>query len=127
MLDYKVSPKAERFFKKIKDKELKNKFKHAIRDIRQNPSIGNTKKENLKGILGYDIYHNKINYEIAYEVAEIAGKVVIIILAGTRETFTKNLENILVVAENTLVTNSMKSSAAFFPLLCLAPQEFDKS
>ncbi len=94
MLDYKVSPKAEKFFKKIKDKPLKKKFREAIGEIRKDSSVGSPKKENLKGILGYDIYYNynKTNYEIAYEVAEIDGKVVIIVLAGTRENFYEELE-----------------------------------
>jgi len=30
MIDYKVSPKAERYFKKLKDKELKKKYHEAI-------------------------------------------------------------------------------------------------
>jgi mRNA interferase RelE/StbE len=92
MLDYKVSPKAEKFFKKIKDKSLKNKFKNAIREIREDPYIGEPKKGNLKGILGYDFRYNNTIYEIAYEVANIDGKVVVIILAGTRENFDKELE-----------------------------------
>jgi len=92
MLDYKVSPKAENFFKKIKDKSLKNKFKNAIEEIRKDPYIGEPKKGNLRGILGYDFRYNKTIYEIAYEIVEINGKVVVIILAGTRENFYKELE-----------------------------------
>jgi len=92
MLEYKVSPRAEKYFKKIKDSALKNKFKNAIKEIRKNPYIGKPKKGNLKGILGYDFRYNNTVYEIAYEIVEINGEVVIIILAGTRENFYKELE-----------------------------------
>jgi len=44
MLDYKLSPKGEKYFKKLKDKGLKNKYYNAILAIRTNPSIGNLKK-----------------------------------------------------------------------------------
>jgi mRNA interferase RelE/StbE len=94
LLDYKVAPKVEKYFKKIKTKDriLSRKYSEAILEIRKNPEIGQPKKGNLKGIIGYDIYHNGVNYELAYEVAEINGKVVLIILAGTRENFYDQLE-----------------------------------
>jgi mRNA interferase RelE/StbE len=92
MIDYKVSPKAERYFKKLKDKELKKKYHEAIIAIRTDPSVGVPKKGNLKGIIGYDIYHNGVNYEIAYEVIEQEGQLLIIILAGTRENFYDELK-----------------------------------
>lgn len=91
MLDYKVSPPAERFIKKIKDKKLKNEFHAAINEIRKNPDIGSPKKGNLSGILGYDIKYAGVNYEIAYEVVELDGQLLIIILAGTRENFYEEL------------------------------------
>lgn len=87
MIDYKVSPKAERYFKKLKDKELKKKYHEAILAIRTDPSAGRPKKGDLAGIIGYDIYHNGVNYEMAYEVIERNGQLLIIILAGTRENF----------------------------------------
>lgn len=91
MLDYKLSPKVERYFKKLKDKALKKRYHDAIIDIRTDPSIGTPKKGNLRGILGYDIYHNDINYEIAYELVEQEGELIVIILAGTRENFYNEL------------------------------------
>ncbi len=92
MLDYKITPKAEKYIKNIKEKPLKQKFKKAIEEIRRNPHIGTNKKENLSGVLGYDFYYNKTNYEIAYSIVEADGKLLIIILAGTRENFYKELE-----------------------------------
>lgn len=50
MLDYKISPKAEKYIKKLKDKELKDKFRNAITAIRQNPAVGTLKKANLKAL-----------------------------------------------------------------------------
>lgn len=87
MLDYKVSPKAERYFKKLKDKELKKRYHDAILAIRTDPSAGSQKKGSLKGVYGYDVYYDSINYEIAYEILEQDGELIIIILAGTRENF----------------------------------------
>jgi len=38
--------------------------------------------------MGYDIYHNGTNYEIAYYLAENEkGEVIVVIMAGTRENF----------------------------------------
>lgn len=92
MLNYKVSTKAEKYFKKLKDKKLKDLYKIAITEIRRDPNIGDQKRHDLKGILSYDIYHNGINYEIAYTLAEIDGTIIIIILAGTRENFYDELK-----------------------------------
>lgn len=92
MLDFRISPKAEKYIKKIKDNELKTRFREAIIDIRKDPCVGSPKKGSLSGILGYDIYYRGTNYEIAYEIAEFEGKLIIIILAGTRENFYSELE-----------------------------------
>jgi mRNA interferase RelE/StbE len=92
MLDYKISPKAEKYIKKIKDKELKDKFRDAIKEIRENPAVGTLKKAKLGGIRGYDLFHQGVNYEIAYEIVENDGIFIIIILAGTRENFYAELE-----------------------------------
>ena len=92
MIDYKVSSKAEKYFKKLKDRELKKKYHEAIKAIRLNPTIKKPKKGDLKGILGYDIHHNGVNYEIAYEIIERDGQLLIIILAGSRENFYDELK-----------------------------------
>ena len=70
MIEYKVSPKAEKYFKKLKDKELKRKYHEAIKAI----------------------HHKGVNYEIAYEVVELDGQLLIIILAGSRENFYNELK-----------------------------------
>lgn len=77
-----------KYFKKLKDKQLKKKYENALLEIRSDPEIGERKTGDLAGIWGYDIYHNRVNYEIAYYLAENdKGEVVVVIMAGTRENF----------------------------------------
>lgn len=92
MLPVQYSVSAEKYLKKIKDPHLKRLFKDAIDSIRRDPFIGKFKKHDLVGIMGYDIFYNKTNYEIAYKVIEIEGETVLIILAGTRENFYRELK-----------------------------------
>ncbi|KXG76725.1 type II toxin-antitoxin system RelE/ParE family toxin [Thermotalea metallivorans] len=80
-------PPAEKYFKKLKDKNLKRKFQEAIMKIRENPYIGEAKRGDLAGIYGYDVYYNRTNYEIAYTITEVNGNIIIVIMAGTRENF----------------------------------------
>ena len=81
-------PPAEKYFKKIKDKNLKKKFKDAIEEIRKDPYQRELKKGDLAGIYGYDVYYNKTNYEIAYTIEKQPdGSILIIIMAGTRQKF----------------------------------------
>lgn len=95
MLPVKYSTRAEKYFKKIRDKALKKKFLDAISILRVNPMAGEIKKHDLAGIMGYDFFHNKVNYEIAYKVIEVDGETLLIILAGTRENFYEELKNYL--------------------------------
>jgi len=87
---------AEKYFKKLKDKTLKNAFKNAILSIRENPDIGETKTGDLKGLYSLDIYYNRTNYELAYRISQLEnGDMVVIIMAGTRENFYKELRRYL--------------------------------
>lgn len=95
MYKMKTLPAASRFFKKIKEKGLRNKFKDAITDILDNPYIGELKLGDLAGIYGYDIYYNKTNYEIAYRIYDEDDKLVVVILAGTRENFYNEVKRYL--------------------------------
>lgn len=79
---------AEKYFKKLKDKQLKKKYEVALIEIRKDPHCGDPEIGDLAGIWGYDIRHNSVNYEIAYYLAENSkGEIVVIIMAGTRENF----------------------------------------
>lgn len=90
-----ISTGAVKYFKKLKDKKLKEKFAEAIKKIKENPEIGEMKKSDLAGIYGYDIFYNKINYELAYTIKIEDKKIVIVLLAGTRENFYKTLKKYL--------------------------------
>ena len=85
-------PEAKRYFKKIKDKHLKEAMKTALSEISENPYIGKGKTGDLAGIYGYDVFYNKTNYEIAYRIYEEEGQLVVVILAGTRENFYDELK-----------------------------------
>jgi putative component of toxin-antitoxin plasmid stabilization module len=81
-------PAFESYIKKIKDKVLKEKIRNAVAEIRENPNLGEAKKGDLSGILCYDIYYQKTNYEIAYSIShQEDGSILVVIMAGTRENF----------------------------------------
>lgn len=83
---------AAKFIKKIKDKRLKSLYQEAVDKIRKDHTVGEVKTGDLAGIYGYDIYYNKTNYELAYTVEYIADKVIVVIMAGTRENFYEQLK-----------------------------------
>lgn len=97
MAELRVLPLAKKFLKKIKDRQLKQLYKDAIDAILKDPSIGEDKHGDLEGVKGYDIYYNKINYELAYTIEYVEGEdgvpeVVVVIMAGTRENFYDELK-----------------------------------
>lgn len=91
----KYSPAIEKYLKKLKDKQLKMKYKTAIELITKNYKIGDLKTGDLSNIYSYDIYYNKTNYELAYTVEIIDDEIIIFILAGTRENFYNQLKKYL--------------------------------
>ena len=93
MLPAVYTPMVEKYFKKIKDKQLKNLFKEAIVRIRTNPQIGDAKSGDLEGVYSLVIYYSRTNYELAYRISQLEnGEMVIVIMAGTRENFYKGLK-----------------------------------
>ena len=93
MLPITYTPIAEKYFKKLKDKQLKRTFKEAIIRIRENPDVGIAKTGDLSGIYSLDIKYGRINYELAYRVTQLEnGDMVVVIMAGTRENFYKELK-----------------------------------
>lgn len=94
-MDIKYSPAIVKYFKKIKDKQLKERYKLAINLIVSDYTIGSLKSGDLSGIYSYDIYYNKTNYELAYTVKIEDNEVIIFILAGTRENFYQELKKYL--------------------------------
>lgn len=86
-------PSAAKYLKKIKDKKLKSLYQEAVGKIAEDYTVGQMKKGDLNGIYGYDIYYNKTNYELAYRVEFVDEKVIVVIMAGTRENFYEQLKN----------------------------------
>jgi hypothetical protein len=102
-----VQPAARRYFKKLKDKQLKQLFRDAVAEVLADPEIGSQKSGDLSGIQCVDIFYQGTNYELAYchikplaDMPESLGgakgetpePVLVIIMAGTRENFYKELK-----------------------------------
>ena len=83
---------AERYFKKIRENGLKQAFHSALEEIARDPYSGEAKLGDLSGVFCRDVFYNKTNYEIAYRIYEENGKIVVVILAGTRENFYRELK-----------------------------------
>lgn len=92
MTEIRFLPPAQRYFKKLKDKTLKNLYRQALERIREDHTVGTAKTGDLSGLYGYDIYYNKTNYELAYTVEYQVDKVIVVVMAGTRENFYEALK-----------------------------------
>ena len=92
MTEVRFLPPAAKFIKKLKDKKLKALYQEAVNRIRMDHTIGKPKSGDLSGIYGYDIYYNKTNYELAYRVEYVEDKIIVVIMAGTRENFYDELK-----------------------------------
>jgi mRNA interferase RelE/StbE len=95
MYELRYEPRAKKYFKKIKEKGLKDEFQKKLIEIATNPYSGELKKGDLTGTYGYDVFYNKTNYKIAYRIEELNGKIVVVILAGTHENFYSELKRYL--------------------------------
>ena len=95
MYDVSYSKSAERYFKKIKDKQLRLAFKNAIGVLKKTPYVGSQKTGDLRGIYGYDVKYSGVNYEIAYRIYEEESRFIVVILAGTRENFYEELKRLV--------------------------------
>lgn len=92
MTEVKFLPPAAKFLKKLKDKKLKALYQEAIDKICEDHLAGELKTGDLAGVYGYDIYYNKTNYELAYTVEYVEDKVIVVIMAGTRDNFYDQLK-----------------------------------
>jgi len=95
MYDVRYTRSAEKYLKKIKDKSLLASFKTAIDELKENPYIGTQKVGDLRGIYGYDVKHGGVSYEVAYRIYEENGRLIVVILAGTRENFYEELKRLI--------------------------------
>ena len=92
MYQIRYTKTAEKYFKKIKEKGLREAYHRAIVILEGNPYAGQSKVGDLSGVYSYDVFYSRTNYEIAYRIYEEGEKVVVVILAGTRENFYKELK-----------------------------------
>ena len=92
MTEVRFLPPAAKYLKKLKDRQLKAMYQEAIDKIREDHTIGEAKTGDLSGIYCYDIFYNKTNYELAYRVEYIGEKIIVVIMAGTRENFYDELK-----------------------------------
>lgn len=95
MYEISYSRAAERYLRKIKDKHLLAAFKDAIDRLKKDPYIGTQKAGDLHGIWGYDVKYAGVNYELAYRIYEENHRLVVVVLAGTRENFYEELKRLL--------------------------------
>lgn len=95
MTEVKFLPPAAKFLKKLKDKKLKALFQEAVDKIREDYTVGEAKLGDLNGVYCYDIFYNKTNYELAYTVEYVDDKIIVMIMAGTRENFYDELKRFL--------------------------------
>lgn len=92
MYELRFTKATEKYFKNITEKGLKTAFRSALGKISADPYIGEAKVGDLSGTYCYNVYYNKTNYEIADRIYEEDDKIVIVILAGTRENFYDQLK-----------------------------------
>jgi len=95
MYEVRYSRAAEKYLKKIKDKELLGAFKAAIDKLKKDPYVGAQKTGDLRSIFAYDVKHIGVSYELAYRIYEADDKIVVVILAGTRENFYEELKRLI--------------------------------
>ena len=95
MYELQFTSQSARYFKKLKNKHLKEAYESALLNIKSDPYAGSPKLGDLSGIYGYDVKHHGVNYEIAYTINEVGSKKVIVLLAGTRENFYEQLKRYL--------------------------------
>lgn len=92
MTEVRFAPPAAKYLKKLKDKKLKELYREAIDKIVEDSSVGEPKKGDLTGFYGYDIFYNKTNYELAYTIEYEDDKIIVVVMAGTRENFYEELK-----------------------------------
>lgn len=60
--------------------------------IREDYTVGEAKTGDLSGVYCYDIYYNRTNYGLVYTVEYQEDRIIVIIMAGTRENFYDELK-----------------------------------
>lgn len=92
-LGYEIKPSKNviKYLKKIKDRQLKEKFISIIYDeIANDPYTGEQKTGDLKGLWTMGFTYNKTTYRVAYMIKDDV--VIPVILVGTHENFYEELK-----------------------------------
>lgn len=74
-----------KYLKKIKYKNSVHYIKNAIDKILKDYTVSKLTTGDLSEYYGYNIFNNKTNYELVYRVEYQEDKIIIVIMAGTRE------------------------------------------
>jgi len=91
-----ILPPARKFLKKLNDAKLKELFKNALEEIKNNPTKGQVKTGDLSGVYAYGFRYKKTDYRIAYKVeVKPDGTLSIVIMIGSRENFYNELKKYL--------------------------------
>ena len=94
-MDYEVIPSKHvvKYLKKIKEKQLKQKFLTVIyEDIAKNPYGGSLKTGDLSGVWSQGFNYAGTTYRVAYEIQ--CNCIIPILLCGKHENFYDQLKNI---------------------------------
>jgi len=92
MHEVRFSSAAERYFKKLREKGLRDAYRAALQRLAEDPYIGQAKRGDLAGLYGYDVRCAGVNYEIAYRVYEEGAPLIVVVLAGSRENFYEQMK-----------------------------------
>ena len=96
MSEYKidVSNQAKKYLKKLKERNLKEKFLDLIYDdIAENPYTGDQKQSDLKGVYAKGFIYKKSAYRVAYKIED--AYIIPILLAGPHEKFYEQLKRLI--------------------------------
>ena len=92
MAEVRFLPPAAKYLKKLKDKKLKALYQEAIDKICKDHMAGEPNTGDLSFVFCYDLYYINSNYDLAYTLEYLEDKVIVVIMAGTRENFYDQLK-----------------------------------
>ncbi len=95
MYEMEFAAPAQKYLKKRNDKKLKKIFYETFHKIKENPYAGIQKSGDLANVYGYDFTYHRVNYEIPVLIFQDNLKKIVVLLAGTRENFYKDLKKYL--------------------------------
>ena len=91
---YSIDPSKRviKYLKKLKNRQLKEKFTDAIyKTIANDPYVGNEKRGDLKSYYTHGFKYDRVDYRIAYTIND-DNEIVIVVLAGAHEKFYEELK-----------------------------------